>query len=120
MQDAGVAVILWPCGQEALTGLVAGLPRRKRGFDSRSGHVEFVVNKAEPGPGFPQELPFSPKSFIPPTASLPSLTVVCSVNTHATSLNKQLRKETISLTQKKKNMLYKAKTLLTKISIGMG
>jgi hypothetical protein len=48
------------------TGLVAGLPPRRSGFDPGSVHVGFVVDKVALGQVFPRELRFSSVNFIPP------------------------------------------------------
>jgi hypothetical protein len=46
--------------------LVASLSPRRPGFDPRSVHVGFVVEKVALGQVFPRLLQFSPVSFIPP------------------------------------------------------
>jgi hypothetical protein len=46
--------------------LVAGLSPRRPGFDPRSVHVGFVVDKVELGQVFPRILRFSSVNFIPP------------------------------------------------------
>jgi hypothetical protein len=49
-----------------LRRLVAGLPRRKPGFDPGSVHVGFLVDEVALGQVFPRVLRFSPVNFIPP------------------------------------------------------
>jgi hypothetical protein len=44
--------------------LVVGLPQRRPGFETRSGHVGFVVGKAALGQSFLRELRF-PSPIIP-------------------------------------------------------
>jgi hypothetical protein len=46
--------------------LVAGLSPPRTGFDPRSVHVGFVVDKVALGQAFPRVLRFSPVNFIPP------------------------------------------------------
>jgi hypothetical protein len=49
-----------------LRRLVAGISPRRPGFDSRSVHVGFVVDKVVLGQVFPRVLLFSPVNLIPP------------------------------------------------------
>jgi hypothetical protein len=49
-----------------LRRLAAGLSPRRPGFDPRSVHVGFVVDKVVLGQVFLRVLRFSPVSFIPP------------------------------------------------------
>jgi hypothetical protein len=49
-----------------LRPLAAGLPPQRPGFDPRSVHVGFVVDKVALGQGFLRVLRFSPVNFIPP------------------------------------------------------
>jgi hypothetical protein len=75
MRCGGVQSIISVQKNELLRLVVAGFPPRRPGFDSRSGHVRFVVDKVALGKIF-FELRFPLTILILPTA--PYLLVIVS------------------------------------------
>jgi hypothetical protein len=63
-------------GRAIVRRLLAGLPPRRPGFQVRSGHMGFVVDKVALGAGFLQVLRFPLPILIPPTAPHSSSSII--------------------------------------------